>query len=348
MRCAISAFTWRSFDLTIYDVAKQAGVSIATVSRVINNRDNVTPRTRRHVLDTIEKVGYTPNVFARGMGIHSMRTVGILVPDISDAYMAMAVSHLEEHLWTAGYGSILGCSGFDPGGCRAHVQMMLSKGVDALIMVGSFFSGNGKDETQTAYIREASVHIPVFMTNGIVEGNDIFCNVNTDREIMRDVTSAMIRRGRKRILFLTDSDSLSARNKCAGYEQALMEADLPIYGELKIHTVNRIHHVRDLLLQYKNLSFDGVVATEDGMAVGAIKYAKIRGMRIPEDVSIVGYNNSVLSVSCEPELTSVDNHAKQMCIETVKRILQILEKGEPPAKCVTYTCELVRRQTTDF
>ncbi len=83
---------------------------------------------------------------------------------------------------------------------------------------------------------------------------------------------------------------------------------------------NEIHHARDLMLAYKNLEFDSVFAVEDGLAVAALKYAKVKGISVPEELSVVGYNNSPLSVSCEPELTSVDSRIEQQCYIAVETL----------------------------
>ena len=88
---------------------------------------------------------------------------------------------------------------------------------------------------------------------------------------------------------------------------------------------NRIHHVRDMLLSHKNLEFDSVVATDDGLAIGALKYANVKGLKVPDYIEIAGYNNSQLSVGCEPELTSVDNHLEKMCNDTVDYMLRVLQ-----------------------
>ena len=334
--------------MNIYDIAKMAGVSIATVSRVVNGSDKVSEKTKRRVMEVIEKEGYTPNVFAQGLGLNTMHTAGILVPDISDIYMSSAISFLEEGLRNHGYNCILGCSGFRQESMAQHVQMLLSKKIDGLILVGSAYAGNGASERETDYIREAAAQVPVFVINGAVQGENVFSAVCGDREAMHEVTSALLRRGRKRILFLTDSDSYSAREKMAGYEEALAEAGLPVLGGLKLKLRNRIHATRDLLLQSRNLDFDAVVATDDGMAVGAVKYAAARGLRIPEDLNIVGYNNSSLAVACEPELTSIDNRTEEICRETVDLFMRTLRGEDVPEKHFSVSCRIVKRNTTDF
>lgn len=336
--------------MNIYDIAKMAGVSIATVSRVVNGSDKVSEKTKQRVLSVIEEAGYTPNVFAQGLGLNTMHTVGIMVPRINDMYMASAVSFLEENLHKNGYECILSCSGFDLERKQSHIQMLLSKRIDALILVGSTYAGNGASSVQTDYIREAAKEVPVFVINGLVEGENVYASVCDDRKAIYDVTRALINRGRKRILFLTDSQSYSAQQKMEGYEEALRDAGRPVLGELKMRLANpRIHYVRDLLLEYKSLSFDSVIATEDTIAAGALKYAFAKGMKVPEDISIVGYNNSVVAVSSEPELTSVDGRLEQMCSNTCDRLLKVLKgdtEGVPTNDVVT--ARIIKRCTTDF
>lgn len=334
--------------MNIYDVAKMAGVSIATVSRVVNNSDKVSPKTRKRVLDVMEQSGYTPNVFARGLGLDSMKTIGILCPSIADAFMADAVSILEDQLEKYGYDCILGCSGYEPLEMERHVKLLLSKRIDALILVGSTYASRTGDKRETEYIREAARQVPVFLINGYVEGDNVYCFYCEDFYATYDVTKGYIRRGKKRILFLYDSKSYSAQRKMAGYEAALADAGYPVLGELKFYAENKIHHVRDLLLAHKTLEFDSVVATEDGLAIGAIKYAKARGISIPGELSISGYNNSSLAKACDPELTSVDNHLEQLCKDTIDNMLKVLHGESDVPQKNGVRCEIVKRCTTDF
>lgn len=297
----------------------------------------------------MKKNDYTPNVFARGLGLDSMKTVGIICPDVADVYMAKAVSYLESNLHSYGYDCILGCSGSEQKEKESYVNLLLSKRIDTLVLVGSTYAGNGRDEYDTDYIREAAEHTPVFMINGRVTGKNIYCACADDFHATYEVTSSMIQRGCKRVLFMYNSDSFSARQKMKGYEAALKDANYPIRGELKFRTKNDIEYTKNLLLGYgRNLEFDGVVATEDAMAVGAVKYAKIQGIRIPEELQIVGYNNSVMAVGCEPELTSVDSKLDVLCRTTVDHMICLLDKQESIEPDSMASCEIVKRCTTDF
>ena len=147
--------------MNIYDIAKLANVSIATVSRVVNNSPKVSPKTKEKVLAVMKENEYTPNAFARGLGLGSMKTVGIICPNIDDIYMAKAVSYLEQNLHAHGYDCILGCSGFKQEEKEDYVRLLLSKKIDTLILVGSTYAGNGKDESDTDYITLAKEMIAV-------------------------------------------------------------------------------------------------------------------------------------------------------------------------------------------
>lgn len=334
--------------INIYDVAKLAGVSIATVSRVVNGNNNVSEKTRAKVLKVMDEYGYTPNVFARGLGLDSMKTVGILCPGISDLYVSDAVDYLVTRMNQYDYDCILGCSGYGLEGKKLHTKLLLSKRIDALIMVGSTYAGSAVNGWDVSYIQEAAKEVPVFMINGYVEGENIYCSYCDDFKATYDLTTQMIKKGRKKIMFIYDSHSYSSLKKMAGYEAALKDAGYPICGNLKLCAKNRIHYVRDLLLSHTNLEFDAVIAAHDGLAIGVLKYAKEKGLRIPEDICVVGYNNSSLSVSCDPELTSVDNHLEKICIDTVDYMLRVLQGETDVPKNNMVAASIKQRFTSDL
>ena len=334
--------------VNIYDIAEMAGVSIATVSRVMNGSEKVSEKTRKKVMEIIERESFTPNVFAQGLGLHTMHTVGILVPDISDPYMSAAVAWIEKGLSENGYDCILSCSGFEIEDKQRHTEMLLSKHVDALIFLGSTYAGSGKSAEETEYIRKAAAQVPVFTINGHVKGDNIYSSVNGDEEAVYEVTKKLILKGRRKPVFLTDSGSYSALKKRKGFEKALKECGIEADESTKIHVENTIYGVRDALLSRKE-NFDVVIAANDIIAVGAVKYAAAAKRKLPEDLEIVGYNNSGLVRVCEPELSSIDNKTEQMCRDTVKRMIAVLENGSTiENKKVVIYCDFVERGTTDI
>lgn len=332
--------------MNIYDIAKLAGVSIATVSRVVNDSPKVSEKTKEKVRSVMEANHYTPNMFARGLGLNTMRTVGIVCPDVSDAYMAESVAYLEKSLREYGYDCILYCSGYEYESKVSTVQMVLRKKIDALVLVGSHYAGDG-GENDMKYLSEAAAEVPVFLINGYIRCPGVYCVVSDNHRIVYDTVCALIEAGRERILFLYDSHSYSAVQKMSGYEDALKDNGLAVREELKIFVQNKILKVRQALSEIENLNFDAVVATDDGLAAGALKYARMRKLSVPEEVNIIGYNDSELAICCEPELSSIDSRSETLCRTAVDSLMLLLD-GQPVRHKKIIPCRLMKRGTTNF
>lgn len=336
--------------MTIYDISEKAGVSIATVSRVLNGSTNVKPKTKKKVMDVIDKYGYTPNAFARGLGLNTMNSVGILCADSSDLYLAKAVYFIEQNLRTSGYNCILCCTGYELDGKQKALDLILSKRVDSVIMVGSNFIERNEEDNE--YIRNAAKEIPVMLLNADYDCGNVYCTLCDDYKSMLIATGKMLDSGISDILYFYNSRSYSGMKKLSGYQSALLEHDLPVQKELMQFypgSHEDIDGVCEMLftLYAKGLRFHGVVASEDFLALGAMKFAKRMGFAIPQDLSIIGYNNSMLTACCDPSLTSVDNHLEKMCNQLTKTLTGVLAGYDMPLKTI-FSGELVKRGTTNF
>ena len=334
--------------MTIYDISKQAGVSIATVSRVLNGSANVKPKTKKKVLDVIEQCGYTPNAFARGLGLNSMNTVGILCADSSDLYLAKAVYHIERNLRAGGYHSVLCCTGYDHEDMKASLSLLLNQRVDSVIMVGSTFIAADSGDNQ--YIRDAAEQVPIMLLNADLDCPNVYCTMCDDFKSMQDATLALLNKGIDDILYLYNSNSYSGKKKLSGYQSAYLMKDVPLnkqYQQFFNGTHKDIDGVCKFLndLRKKGLEFHAVIASEDMLAAGAIKYAKMNHLEVPKDLSVIGYNNSLLTTCSEPEITSVDNHLETLCSQLVKTCIGTLSGEEMPQKTI-FSGELVHRAST--
>lgn len=333
--------------MNIYDVSKHAHVSIATVSRVINGNPNVSEKTRQRVVAVMEELGYTPNVFARSLGLNTMKTIGIMCSDSSDPWLAEAISYLEKELRSNGYDSILCCSGYLPETKKKYLELLCSKRVDAIILTGShYIEAKAKDN---AYLLEAAKDIPIMLVNGHLDGEQIYSTVCDDQAAVYDAVTKMIQAGRTSILYLYSGNSYSNLLKLSGYRKALEDAGLPLRDELLVLCPKDIDSAMEhlKLLSSKGIHFDAVFAAEDILAVSAVKYGDQSGLKIPEDINIIGYNNSILSRCTTPEITSVDNKVEAICTTTIHTLMKVLNNGNVPAK-TTITPELVKRGTTNF
>ncbi len=333
--------------MNIYDVSNRAGVSIATVSRVLNGNPNVSEKTRTKVLAVMDELGYTPNIFARGLGLNTMKTIGIMCSDSSDLYLANAIYFLERELRKGGYDSILCCTGTDLETKQKYFDLLRSKRVDAIILAGSkFVEMKPKDN---AYLIDAGKEFPLMLVNGCLEGPGIYSTLCDDRAAAFEAAARLIESGKRNILYLYTSYSYSGLNKLQGYKDALNAAGISVREEYIHQCPKNITAARELCARLfeDGLVFDGCLTSDDSLAVGAVKFAHQAGIAIPEQLSIVGYNNSILAQSSYPELTSIDSKVEALCIITVNTLMGLFNGANVPAK-TTISADLIIRETTKF
>ena len=333
--------------MNIYDVSKRAGVSIATVSRVLNGYTNVSEKTKQKVLAVMEEIEYTPNIFARGLGLNTMKTIGLMCADSSDPFLANAVYYLEQELRKNGYDSILCCSGYEISNKQKTLSLLLSKHIDAVILVGSNFLESNK--TDNAYIINAAEKVPVMLINGYLNNENIYCTLCDDYQATYDAATLLLEQGRQNIVYLYTAKSYSGIQKLNGYKMAMKDMDKAVDETYILSCPGTVDEAKKLLLSFSNSGhpIDAVIAAEDILAVGAIKYAKDKNLSIPEDFSVIGYNNSLLAVCCEPELSTIDNHVEILSISTIISLMRVLN-GQPVPNKTVISNDLVQRNTTNF
>lgn len=333
--------------MNIYDVSNRAGVSIATVSRVINGSTNVSEKTRQKVLKVMKECGYTPNIFARSLGLDTMRTIGIMCSDSSDSFLANAVYFLEQNLKKNGYDSLLCCTGQELADKKKYLRLLLTKRVDAVILVGSQYLESNK--TDNSYILEAAAQLPIMLINGYLKGANIYCTLCDDFQAFYDAVKYLHSDGRRQLLYLYHSRSYSSQQKLSGYKAALQDMGLPAPAGNTLLCSRQIPEAAEQLSAavQTGLEFDAVICAEDSLAIAVLKYCRNSGLLVPENVSIIGCNNSQLAICCEPELTTIDNHVETLCTTTVNNLMQVLGGTAIPGR-TTLSNNLIVRSTTSL
>ena len=205
--------------MTIYDISEKAGVSIATVSRVLNGSTNVSEKTKKKVLDVMQEYGYTPNAFARGLGLNTMKTIGIMCADSSDLFFAKAIYYIEQKLRANGYDSILSCTGYEHESKAASMNLLLNKKVDAIILVGSNFIY--EDEISNKYIADAAAQVPVMLLNAYVDIPNVYSIVSDDHTSMYEATSYLLDCGITDPIYLYSSTSYSGKKNLSGFRDSM-------------------------------------------------------------------------------------------------------------------------------
>ena len=192
--------------------------------------------------------------------------------------------------------------------------------------------------------------MPVVLLNGAFPCENVYGVQCDDQRAVTEATLSLLDSGCRRILCLYHSANYSGRKKLAGYRDAHARRGLTVDDKLICffdHDKGSVHQVCDTLmrLERSGLVFDAVLASEDILSVGALKYARAAGKRVPKDLAVIGYNSSSLCQCTEPELTSVDNKLPAICEHIVTTMLGVLEGKEMPQKTV-FTGELIKRAST--
>lgn len=320
--------------MNIYDIANRANVSIATVSRVINDSPKVSEKTRKKIHDIMEELGYTPNVFARGLGLNTMKTIGILCSDPSDIYVARALSYFEKMLRENGYDSLLCCSGYDTKNLKKYINILISKSVDAVIMIGSKYI-SAKDNKNL--IKSTAKSLPIFLINGFLEGENVYCSYYDDFNATKISANMLYNSGKSNLLFLYNSTSQSAKRKMDGFISGCKDLKIKSgnYATLLCEE-NDIENITLSLEKFTKEFFlpDGIIASDDFLAMTALKFAKQNSISVPDELSIIGYDNSIFSKISYPELTTVDSRLFDLCSHSVKTLLEVFDGQAPENICI--------------
>ncbi|MDK2933466.1 MAG: LacI family transcriptional regulator [Clostridiales bacterium] len=329
--------------MNIYDLAREAGVSIATISRVINNHPQVSEKTRKKVNEILEKHNYTPNAFARGLVIKSMKTIGVLTIDIRDLYYATVAYTIEQEFSKLGYSVILCNTGGNTQKKINYMKMLAEKNVDGLILVGSVF----KDKKLNKAISQLAKNIPIVMVNGFLEAENVYSIICDDSYGIAMCVDYLYKKGHKDIIYLQDAKTYSAQAKSEGFSHGMIKNNL-VLTPFSILNVKKglkggYHAVEHLITCKQN--FSAIIAGEDITAVGAIKKLKELHKQIPENIAVIGFNNSIIAQCSDPELTSVDNKIETIGIGAVRILNDVFEGRNVPSKTVI-TPNLVIRKST--
>lgn len=326
--------------MNMKDVAQMANVSIATVSRVINQPRVVKPETRKRVERVLEQTNFVANAVARGLVLNSTRTVGVLAVDIRDQYFAEVTYTIERNFTELGYNVILSNTGGELGEKKKCLRLMLEKKVDGLILVGSVF----KERNSNLHILAASRYVPVVMVNCGLEGENVYSILCDDAQGIRDAVASLAQAGHTGIYYFNDVRTFSGLAKREGFERGMREFGLNPANVVEIQRTIDGGRVGIRRLISEGAKVTAVVTGEDLTAVGVLKGLQEEGLESPQDVAVIGYNNSILAQASSPTLTSVNNMAESMAAGAVNLLYDILQ-GKQASRKTVLTPALVHRDS---
>ncbi|PAQ16696.1 catabolite control protein A [Bacillus sp. FJAT-42315] len=330
-------------NVTIYDVAREANVSMATVSRVVNGNPNVKPATRKKVLDVIERLGYRPNAVARGLASKKTTTVGVIIPDISNIFYAELARGIEDIATMYKYNIILSNSDQNKDKELHLINTMLGKQVDGLVFMGGQITEEHVEEFKRS-------PVPVVLA-GSVEMSGQIPSVNTNyEEAAYDAVKLLIDEGHKRIAYVASplNDTINKEYVIKGYKKALEEAGLPMEEELIIEGDYTYDSGLEAWKKIQQLSSKptAVFVNNDEMALGVVHGAQDSGVKIPDDLEIISFDSSRLSLMVRPQLTSVIQPLYDIGAVAMRLLTKYMNKEEVESSIVVLPHRIEKRGST--
>ncbi|WP_308250187.1 LacI family DNA-binding transcriptional regulator [Sphaerisporangium fuscum] len=326
--------------MTISDVASLAGVSIATASKALNGRENVREETRQRVIEAAEELRFQPNALAKGLLSGQTRTVGLLTSD-SVGRFGIPVLLGAEDAFGAGEMALLLCDARGDAIREQHyIRTLLSRRVDGLIVVG--------ESTNPRPSISRDLPVPVVYAYGPSDDPDDVSFVPDDTGGAKLAVRHLLAMGRRRIAHITGPMHYkAATDRAEGLRIALSEAGVPQVGETLYGAWSQRwgRHAAEVLLAAEP-EVDAVFCGSDQIAAGFIETARERGLRVPGDVAVVGYDNwEVLSAETRPALTTVDPDLERLGNTAAQHLFAAIDGRATPG-IHTMPCRLVVRDST--
>lgn len=326
---------------TIKDVAVRSNVSVATVSRVINNLDGYSEETKEKVLDAIKELGYQRNAIARGLVTKTTKTIGVLIPIVSAYFYSEILNGIEEKANENGYGIFLCNTGVNGIRAENYIKMLGERQVDAIIVVSLAIN----DEY---YNLLNSLKIPYILVSTLSYKYKIPYIKVDDQQAAYSATQFLIEKGHTKIALISGDkeDKISGITRVNGYKNALQDYGINVneniikYGDFTYKS--GIICMEELLREKEN--FTAIFATSDEMAIGALSVMHRNKIEVPEKISIIGYDNTLIAQMSNPPLTTVAQPLYEMGTKAFAKILSVLETGSSRDNIIL-SHKIVERET---
>lgn len=333
-------------NTTIIDIAKKLKISASTVSRALNNYPDINEETKRQVKQLAKKLNYWPNPIARSLKSNKTNVIGVIVPEIKHDFFSSAISGIEEVAYHSGFTILVCQSNEDYEREVINTNALMHQRVAGFIVSISQTTTNG-DHFQALLDRK----IP------LVFFDRAFNDIPTYKVIIDDAKSSciavthLIERGHKKIAHLSGPIAMDiCKQRLKGYKNALKKASLPIMKELIRYSglqESDGYTSMDSLLK-DNIIPDAIFAVNDPVAIGAFQRIKEAGLRIPQDIAIVGFSNNKITSLIEPPMTTVNQPSFEMGKKAAEILIDMIEKRKNgyTNKTVVFEAELIVREST--
>lgn len=329
--------------MNIYDIAKEANVSIATVSRVLNKSSAVKKETRDKVMEVIDKYNYRPSDIARGLAINKTNTVGIMVPDVRNPFHASASYLLEQYLLDEGYNSILCNTSEESVRKVRYFELLTQKEVEGIILLGASY---GDKELEKVF-EEVNKKIPVVIINNYIGKNSTFVICDGEKGVYESIEHLNNKGYKKPIYIYGDYQNTTSFSKKDGFIRGLKD----FYPNQKIE--DSIFYIQDDISSYEKFlkvlredaNIDSIQFERDTAAIKFLKVAENNGFRVPEDLAIIGFDNIDFTEFTHKRLSTIDHKIDEHCELAVELIVKKI-KGEKVKNNNYIVPKFIEKETT--
>ena len=326
-------------------IAAELGVSVTTVSKVLNDQPDIGEATRARVLAKVEELGYRPNAVARSLSMRRTHTLGVIIPDLMHSFFVEIVAGIEAVTSAQGYGLLLCSSGENPGKERSELAMLRARQVDGIVLASAHVSGN------TDILKELVAASCALVMIDRDDHPRVACHrvVTDDAAVGRLATEHLAAHGRRRIAHIGGPPIVHARRREEGYRAALRAARLPVDPTLIIRAgfmeADGYRAMQQLLALRP--SVDAVFAANDPTAIGAMKAIWAAGRRVPDDVAVVGAGDVAHGDLLRVPLTTVAWSKEELGRRAAELLLdQIEDHPDGPFRRVVIAPTLVVRESS--
>jgi len=310
--------------LNIKSIAEEAGVSVATVSRVLNHPDVVSPKTREGVLAVVDRMDYTPNLLARGLKLKKTDVIALLLPELRDFNYMEIAQGVEDVAHQKGYVMMLCTMEDDRTKEKEYIENLMTRQVDGMILA---FSNLTKQDLLSVKKKQIAT-VFIGRNSELADENVVYVDYCAATvEVIRHMADI----GHKTIgMIVGEKPRQENREKLLGFQKGLQEMGLDYHEALVIEAANNAEGGYLAVSQFLNRGQrpDAIFVTSDMMAIGAMEKIKQSELSIPKDIAIVGFDNLKISAFVEPKLTTVVNPAYCMGLVAARLLFNTMEEGE--------------------
>jgi LacI family transcriptional regulator len=308
--------------MTIYDIAKAAGVSASTVSRVINNKKGVHRKTRKRVQKYLEMYHYSPNETARGLVNQASKIIGILVSDMRTTHHTDGVYYMEREFVKLGYCCIIMNTGTKEEDKARYIQILDQRRVEAAVLIGSTFQSELVQQAIEKYLPKT----PVIIANGYLDLPNVYGVIADEQAGVNNCVKFLADKNRRKLAFVIDHFTPSNKLKQLGFETGVSQwCDQSEH--LVINCMPSLQGSYDATrkLMKEHPEVDGIVYAVDLLAAGGIRALCDMKIDVPEQVAVIGVDNSIYGEICFPRLTSLDNKLFDLSVTAAKNLMDVLQ-----------------------